>query len=159
NRQKPSFELTPEARRWHDEHYEPMPELPLFREPIRPGELPAPQIPPMASEEPPGIFLGYTIGNYRDKRPNKDGVYEDVTVLRPGDEVILHTISGPKLVPVYGSAVVADYFRSEMSEYDSSFVFVPRQWLEKLRSMEGRATHLQIKLKRFEDATDVVNAL
>ena len=51
--------------------------------------------------------------------------------------------------------MVADYFRSEMSEYDSNYVFVPLHYLQKLRTMEGRVTSIQIKLKNSSDRQKV----
>src|SRR5262249_30037396 len=71
----------------------------------------------------------------------------------------LFTVSGEKMMPVYDRVVVADFFKSEMSEYDAQYVFVPLDWLQKLRSMEDRATSLQIKLKNYADAKAVVEEL
>src|SRR5262249_31793564 len=50
-------------------------------------------------------------------------------------------------------------FKSEMSEYDSNYIFVPLEWLQKLRTMENRATGIQIKLKNYADAKEVVDTL
>src|SRR5262249_12574808 len=56
--------------------------------------------------------------------------------------------------------VVCDYFKSEMSEYDANYVFVPLDHLQKLRTMENRVTSIQIKLKDYDaDAKAVVDAL
>src|SRR5262249_15254284 len=52
-----------------------------------------------------------------------------------------------RLEPIADRFVVADYFRSEMSEYDSNYVFVPLEHLQHLRTMEHRVTTIQIKLK------------
>src|SRR5207253_7001531 len=81
-----------------------------------------------------------------------------------GDEVILVTVSGEMvngqmLRPVYDNAVVTDFFKSEMSEYDANYVFVPLDWLQRLRTMQNRATTLQIRLKNYRDAPEVVQAL
>ena len=42
-----------------------------------------------------------------------------------GDDIIITTVSGAKLSPVYARFAVSDFFKSEMSEYDSRYVFVP----------------------------------
>ena len=74
-------------------------------------------------------------------------------------DVVITTVSGHKLTPVNYRYVVSDYFRSEMSEYDSQYVFVPLGHLQKLRTMEGRATSIQIRLKDYRDAPAVVKHL
>src|SRR5262249_5405997 len=76
-----------------------------------------------------------------------------------GDEVILTTLSGVKLVPVYKSFVVCDYFKSEMSEYDSNYVFVPLDHLQRLRTMDDRVTSVQLRLKDYREAPAVVEQL
>ena len=43
----------------------------------------------------------------------------------------------------------ADYFKSEMSEYDTNYVFVPLDILQHLRTMGDRVTSIQIKLKDY----------
>src|SRR5262249_16085962 len=42
---------------------------------------------------------------------------------------------------------------------DSQYIFVPLGWLQHLRTMENRASTLQIKLKDYRDAKGVVEAL
>jgi lipoprotein-releasing system permease protein len=160
NQQEPSFELSPEAKRWYALHQQHAATLPEFRPQVRPGQLPPPDVPPLETREPTGIFLGYSIGNYRDRKARAEDTKKDVAVLQTGDAVVLHTMSGAKLTAVYQEAVVADFFKSEMSEYDANFVFVPLDWLQNLRSMPNRATHLQIRLKDYnKDAKEVVKVL
>src|SRR5206468_7060220 len=43
--------------------------------------------------------------------------------------------------------------------YDSSYVFVPLDYLQNLRTMQDRATSIQIKLKNYDDAKTVIEAL
>jgi lipoprotein-releasing system permease protein len=74
-------------------------------------------------------------------------------------EIILTTLSGQRLAPVYDRFVVCDYFKSEMSEYDSQFVFVPLAYLQKLRTMQDKVTSIQMRLKDYRDAPQVVKAL
>src|SRR5262249_28049905 len=50
-------------------------------------------------------------------------------------------------------------FRSEMSEYDSNYVFVPLEYLQKLRAMEDRVSSIQIRLKDERDTEAVVKRL
>ena len=72
-------------------------------------------------------------------------------MLQPGDDVVITTLSGQKMPPVYARFAVVDHFKSEMSEYDSNYVFVPLDYLQKLRSMEGKVTSIQIRLKNGDD--------
>src|SRR5205823_6143633 len=116
-------------------------------------EPPPPVPPPSRPKEPHGAIVGHLIAHYR----GNDG--KDHRVLHPGDEVILTTVGGGRLAPVYDSFVVVDYFKSEMSEYDSNHVFVPLAYLQHLRTMQGRVTSIQIKLKDYGDAKAVVDAL
>src|SRR5262249_50882113 len=70
------------------------------------------------------------------------------------------TVSGQRLTPVYDSFVVVDYFKSEMSEYDSNLVFVPLDYLQHLRTMQNRVTSIQIKLRDYDqDSEGVVDRL
>jgi lipoprotein-releasing system permease protein len=83
----------------------------------------------------------------------------DIQLLKPGDGVRLITASAGKMAPVEDSFIVCDYFQSEMSEYDASYVFVPLDYLQHMRPMEGRVTSLQIKLKDYAAAREVVEEL
>ena len=49
-------------------------------------------------------------------------------------KLFLNTVSGggQRLIPVYSNIIVSDFFRSEMSEYDANYIFVPLEWLQKL---------------------------
>src|SRR5262249_45749245 len=69
------------------------------------------------------------------------------------------TVKGPKLVPIPDRFVVTDYFKSEMSEYDGNYVFVSKKHLQELRAMDNRVSSIQIKLKNYEDAKEVVRRL
>ncbi len=81
-------------------------------------------------------------------------------MLEKGDTVILTTVGGEKLTPVYDRFVIVDYFKSEMSDYDSNYVFVDLAYLQHLRTMENRVTSIQIKLKDYDaDARRVVDEL
>src|SRR4029077_14000286 len=118
-------------------------------EPPVPGQKPAPDPPPSKAYQPQGAVLGYAIAHYRKPRQHADEPPEEIRTLHAGEEVILTTVSGERLAPVYDRFVVSDYFQSEMSEYDSHFVFVPLEHLQKLRTMENRVTSIQIRLHDY----------
>jgi lipoprotein-releasing system permease protein len=108
---------------------------------------------------PEGVIVGYAIASFRSKSARAGQEIKDNILLEPGDDVILITVSGQRLTPVYDRFIVTDYFKSEMSEYDSQYVFVPLEHLQKLRTMEDRVTNIQIKLKDYANAREVVDAL
>ncbi|MFM7148960.1 MAG: FtsX-like permease family protein, partial [Gemmataceae bacterium] len=166
NRDRGSFELSPEAKRNHEMHNRARPGLHLAA-PSGPGEVPPPDLgekpppeaPPTTEFVPERAIVGYAISHYRKKESEED-TGRDVCILQPGDDVVITTISGQKLSPVYARFTVCDYFRSEMSEYDSNYVFVPLTYLQKLRAMENRVTSIQIRLKDEQrDKKEVVNRL
>jgi lipoprotein-releasing system permease protein len=166
-RPNPSFELSQEAK-WRNE----LRNMPVFigdvssAGPVEPGAPPPPS-PPSASfregrlieKSPPGIIVGYAIASFRLPPKNPGDPPEEVFTRHPGDDVIITTVSGQKLTPVFDRFVVCDYFKSEMSEYDANYVFVPLDYLQHLRTMENRATSIQIKLHDYADSKAVVKAL
>jgi lipoprotein-releasing system permease protein len=145
--------------------------------PIRPIDI-GDGVPPPAGlddrpgiDDPPhGVILGWAIAHYREKNP-ETGLSEDRCAIHPGDEVTLLTASvsiptnagGQQVRPVKLECIVADYFKSEMSEYDGNYVYVPMDYLQELRGMnnygEHRVTAIQIKLKDSRDSKQVVQAL
>ncbi|MFN4259602.1 MAG: ABC transporter permease [Gemmataceae bacterium] len=147
---RPNFQLTPEMIHRYHLHHPPIPtppELPL----AEPGSPPPVDPPQSTPRVPKGIIIGHALASYRDKEAKPGDKPEDIYILHPGDEVILTTVSGERLMPVFDSFVIRDYFKSEMSEYDSSYVFVPLDHLQHLRTMSNRVTNLQIKLKDYRD--------
>jgi lipoprotein-releasing system permease protein len=46
-----------------------------------------------------------------------------------------------------------------MSEYDANYIFVPIEWLQRLRATPNRATAIQLNLKNFDKADEVVRML
>jgi lipoprotein-releasing system permease protein len=151
NKGKPRFEMDPETRkRWEDrqrlrEILMQDPPAPLLRDDRGEKEPPPPEPPPSKPFQAECAIVGYAIATTYRQLP--DGKSEEVKLLNPGDDVVITTIAGQKLSPVYARYAVCDYFRSEMSEYDSHYVFVPLAHLQKLRGMEGRVTNIQIRLK------------
>lgn len=133
--------------------------MPLPLNPGVPGGPPPPVPPPDEEKIPAGVIVGYSIANYRSGSATADNPAKDIPVLRTGDELTVITMSGQKLAAVYDRVVVVDEFKSEMSECDANYIFVPLEWLQRLRTMENRANNILIKLKNFEDAPAVVTTL
>ncbi|VTU01856.1 membrane protein : ABC-type transport system, involved in lipoprotein release, permease component OS=Singulisphaera acidiphila (strain ATCC BAA-1392 / DSM 18658 / VKM B-2454 / MOB10) GN=Sinac_5022 PE=4 SV=1: MacB_PCD: FtsX [Gemmataceae bacterium] len=173
---RPSFELTPEALKQHELNRQRRERADALQVPNVPD--PKPLVPdPAALPEPDdavmkrdmpvtklnGAVIGYTIAHFRWR--NEQGEVVEEAALKPGDDVTLFTaggsqIDGGRIRPVFGNFLVTDYLKTEMSEYDQSFVYVPLDVLQRLRTMEGRCTAFQIKLKNYEaDKKDVVDAL
>jgi lipoprotein-releasing system permease protein len=157
NRKHPSFEPSADAKRWHDKYWGARQNVPFERIPGPAGAAPPPDIPDEDAKPLAGIFVGYAIGNVRIHREGEKP--ETFAILHPGDEVVLFTISGQKFTAVYDNVMVADFIKTEMSEYDANNVYVPLEWLQQLRTMQNRATSIQIKLKDYADAKEVVDYL
>jgi lipoprotein-releasing system permease protein len=126
---------------------------------VEPGQPPPPDAPPEEEKVPEGVIIGHAIGSFRKRGVTADEAVKDVYVLERGDEVVITTVKGHKLAPIPDLFVVTDYFKSEMSEYDGNYVFVSKKHLQKLRAMDNRVSSIQIKLKNYEDAKEVVKRL
>ena len=131
------------------------PALPVPQE----GHPPLPEPPPSEKFVPQGAIVGYAIAHYRMKEPDEVTGDHELQLLAPGDDVVITTVSGGKLAPITARLAVADYFKSEMSEYDSQYVFVPLDYLQQVRSMQGRVTSIQIKLKNERGKKETVDRL
>ena len=115
------------------------------------GELPPPDPPPSKpAAVPEGAFVGYAIAHVRDPQSTPEKPLPDIQLLAPGDDVVLTTITDGELRPVRYRYAVSDFYHSEMSEYDSQYVFVPLKHLQLLRNMDDRATEIQIRLKDYD---------
>jgi lipoprotein-releasing system permease protein len=118
----------------------------------------------MPKKEITGAFVGHALASFRD-RTVKPGEIKDIYMLAPGDVIDITTVSGVnadeggRLSGVRDRVVVTGYFKSEMSEYDSNFVFVPLDYLQTLRGMPDRVTSLQIKLTDYSHAIEVRDEL
>ena len=184
NKHHPSFDLSPEAwQRYYQRNFPqgmpdespvstghivipaPPPGGPLTNElrppweqgaRIEPNKAP-PEAPVSRAPKPIGIYLGWAISHARQKAP--DGSTEEVTMLELGDDVQMTTVRYPNLSPDTRRFVIADYVRTEMSEYDSNYVFMPLADLQGFRNLEGRATSIQIRLKDYGNAKAVVDRL
>ena len=154
----PTFELTPDALKQHDKNQRmrngapviaqapPMPLVP------KPGAIPEPDDNAMKAEMPVpklyGMIPGYSLAHFRFR--NEHGQVVEEAVLKPGDDVSIITVGGGAIKPVWGTFLVSDYLKTEMSEYDDSFVYVPLEQLQAIRGMHDRCTALQIKLKNYD---------
>jgi lipoprotein-releasing system permease protein len=165
----PTFDLTPEALALHDWHVRRQQREDALNQPpppLPPIEIPVPNAPPplpppdmeisrgMPVPQLHGVIPGYTLAHFRYH--NQQGVVVEEAALEPGDAVTVTTIGGADLKPVWGTFVVADYIKTEMSEYDQICVYVPLEQLQKLRGMQGRCTALQIKLKNYDQDKVIV---
>ncbi len=70
-------------------------------------------------------------------------------LLAPGTTSFITTVTDGEVRPVRYRYVVSDYYHSEMSEYDTQYVFVPLKHLQLLRNMDDRVTAIQIRLKDY----------
>jgi lipoprotein-releasing system permease protein len=87
-------------------------------------------------------------------------------MVRPGDDVKISTVSaGRPPEAVHFNATVVDVFKCCMSEYDSNLVFCNLEYLQEMRGMftpetgVRNVTSVQIRLKNFDDADEVVERL
>ncbi len=157
---QPSFELSPEAlehqRMLHPPHQ--LDRIAAMMLPAPKDGKPAPAPPPPVDSRPSTIIVGYAVAHFRAKL-KPEAPPEEIRTLAPGDDVIVTTISGQGLKPVEWRCAVCDYFKSEMSEYDANYVFVPIQELQRLRAMPDRATSIQIRIKDYRDLHAVKDRL
>ena len=130
------------------------------------AQLAAEQGEPEGSEFDPaiethtGVVLGIGTCSYRDSNG------ADRFVALPGDDV---RVSFPKAsLPAKAVSefyTIVDFYESKMSEYDSSFMFVPLRKLQRSRGMldpetgVGKFTSIQIKLRQGANAEAVRDRL
>lgn len=159
NANPPSFEPSDEVKALNRLKFKPFQPPPAVSSKGLPNEPPAPEPLVTPLKVPTGIILGNAIATYRDRNAHANTEVKDIPLVELGDEITVVTVSGQQMRPVDDLFVVCDYFKSEMSEYDNQYVFVSLEHLQKLRTMENRATCLQIKLKDYSEAKHVVDAL
>ena len=116
-----------------------------------------------ARDQYTGIILG--LGISERKMREHDGSLTDIYMVNPGDDVQMTFLSGGNAKPVIENFTIADFYSSNMHEYDSSFAFVPLSELQKLRGMvdpltgEGSVSAIQIKLNEGSDLNEVRDRL
>jgi len=163
NKDVPSFDIPEPARQryeWRMRQLMLQPRAnPIVADDLDEPPPPAPWTKPSDNKIPHGVIVGNLLASFRDKDEDNPGKYKDVYLLNPGDTVYIFTVSGVKIKEVYSDFLVVDYFKSEMSEYDSNCVFVPLDYLQHLRTMEDRVTCIQLRLKDQRDARSVVDGL
>jgi lipoprotein-releasing system permease protein len=165
NRRHPSFDLPAKVRKQYEraeawrqnlawqEYHQAMKELEEKQKRGEPVGLPPVPPPPIENRLPRGVIVGNAIASFRQQT-------RDVYMLGPGAEVRIITYKGgEQLAPASSGFLVCDFFKSEMSEYDSNYVFVPLDVLQEMRDLKNHVTSLQIKLKDYAEARNVVAAL
>jgi lipoprotein-releasing system permease protein len=113
------------------------------------------------SEQHTGLILGIALSSYRDQ-DNRERF-----LLGPGDDVQLTFPNANSEAPnaVNQLFTVADFYESKMSEYDSTFVFVPLKEFQVMRGMfdpttkVGYVNSIQIRLKDERDGNLVRDKL
>jgi lipoprotein-releasing system permease protein len=113
-----------------------------------------------AREQFTGIVPGIGLASFRD------GTGTDRFLVLPGDDVkVTFPTAGTPPKAVSDTFTVVDFYESKMSEYDSNFVFVPIDSLQRLRGMiepeSGVASvnSIQIKLAAGADLDEVRDRL
>ena len=154
----PTFDLTPDALQryeWNQKRYAfqtrvEVPPAPQGLPIPMPNAIPEPNMQMDVGVPKPklhGVILGRNLAHFNYR---KNGQMVEEVALHPGDDVVITTVGGEDLKPVWGSFYVADYLKTEMSEYDQSHVYVPLDQLQRIRGMADRVTAFQIKLKNFD---------
>jgi lipoprotein-releasing system permease protein len=107
-------------------------------------------------EQRTGIVLGIGLGSLRGR--DAEGKVRDHFYLRPGDDVsVAFPNAGTPPKAIDHSFTIVDFYESKMSEYDSTFAFVPIRALQKARGLIDpqtgamAVTSLQIKLNKGAD--------
>jgi lipoprotein-releasing system permease protein len=103
-----------------------------------------------------GLVMGIALASFRDQLGNER------FLTLPGDDVKLtFPTAGTPPRAIDDVFTVVDFYESKMSEYDSSFIFIPIRKLQELRGMIdprsgiGYFTAIQIKLKPGVDGNKV----
>lgn len=116
------------------------------------------------SEQNTGIVLGIGLGSIRGRDANNN--VRDHFFLRPGDDVtVAFPGAGAPPRAIDRTFTIVDFYESKMSEYDSTFAFVPIEALQRARGMIdpvsqiGAVSSLQIKLKKGVDLAEARDAL
>ncbi|MCX7395189.1 MAG: FtsX-like permease family protein [Planctomycetales bacterium] len=113
------------------------------------------------------VYIGAGLISFPQK-DQETNTMRTVSMVQPGDDVKISTVTAGTPEAAYFSATVVDVFQSGMSEYDSQLVYCNIETLQKVRKMvrsnpdgsSSRAiTSIQIKLKDYHDASKVVELL
>jgi len=120
------------------------------------------------------VYIGAGLISFPYKE-SETGETRTMYMTQPGYDVNFTTISAGIPEPVSFRATVVDFFQSGMSEYDSNLVFCNLEELQRVRGMmsagnpadsnqkldwrNGAITTLQIKLKDYANASEVIRKL
>jgi lipoprotein-releasing system permease protein len=95
-----------------------------------------------------GAIIGYALATI-----HRSGTHSDEFIAPPGTKVgLVFPRAGKKPEPGYDDFTVIGYFKSGMSEYDSSHVYVPLDRLQEMRLLKdpqgrGAVNQIQVKVK------------
>jgi lipoprotein-releasing system permease protein len=117
-----------------------------------------------AKDQFSGVILGIAIGSVRQR--DSKGKVVDYYMCRPGDDVrITFPSAGQPPKAMSDMFTVVDFYESKMSEYDSSFAFIPLRRLQEMRGMIDPATGaeavttIQLRLKPGADLNAIRDRL
>jgi lipoprotein-releasing system permease protein len=102
----------------------------------------------VASQPQHGAIIGYALATI-----HRNGTHSDEFIAEPGTKVgLVFPRAGKKPEPGYDDFTVIGYFKSGMSEYDSSHVYVPLERLQEMRLLRdpqgrGAVNQIQVKVK------------
>ena len=118
-----------------------------------------------AAPLPGRLFVGLGVVSFQYDN-QRTGKLETEVMAVPGDDIAISTVSaGRPPQVVHFNATIVDTFKSGMSEYDANLVFCNLDYLQDVRGMidpksgERSFTSIQIKLKDYKYAQEVVNLL
>ncbi len=106
-----------------------------------------------------GAIVGFAVANIHHPKAG------DITIAPPGTHVgLVFPKAGEKPTPGYDDFTVVGYFKSGMSEYDSSFVFVPLERLQQMRLLadgngRGAVNQIQVKARAGVDLDTLASAI
>ena len=130
-----------------------------------PFETSAAKKPELGAPLPGRLYIGAGLISFPYDDP-ETGKSRTEMMVRPGDDVKLTTVTaGRPPKEAHFNATIVDVFKSGMSEYDSSLVFCNLEYLQRIRGMidpatgQKAVTSIQIKLKDYRDAREVVERL
>ena len=111
----------------------------------------------MNQQAPPrGAIIGWALGTH-----HRRGIDSDLFVAPPGTKIgLVFPKAGNRPEASYDDYSVVGYFKSGMSEYDSSHVYIPLERLQKMRLLideqgRGAVNAIQIKVKPGVDINRV----
>lgn len=105
-----------------------------------------------------GVILGHALAHIHSEG-------KDLPFAPPGTQVgLVFPQAGRKPSPAYDTFTVVGYFKSGMSEYDSTHVYVPLERLQRMRLLgdgagAGAVNQIQVKLKPGADLDAVQQTL